>query len=88
MGRPLSSSSSGPENTLSVWREFGPLLEELSGRPIKVTYDDWRPGDQKVYISDIRKAARDFGWRPQVPVREGINRLYAWVSEHQHLFTG
>ncbi len=78
----------GPENTLSVWREFGPLLEELSGRPIKVTYDDWRPGDQKVYISDIRKAARDFGWRPQVPVREGINRLYAWVSEHQHLFTG
>ncbi len=69
----------GPENTLSVWAEFGPLLERLLGRPIPVSRGDWRPGDQRVYISDIRKAERELGWKPKVGVEEGIRRLWEWV---------
>ncbi len=69
----------GPENTISVWAEFGPMLERLLGRPIPVSYGNWRPGDQRVYISDIRKAERELGWKPKVPVEEGIRRLYEWV---------
>ncbi len=76
----------GAANTISVWREFGPLLEKLCGRGIPVTYGDWRPGDQLVYVSDIRKAARDFGWKPQISKDEGIARLHAWVSENRGLF--
>ncbi|MCS7251066.1 MAG: NAD-dependent epimerase/dehydratase family protein [Anaerolineae bacterium] len=72
----------GPENTLSVWREFAPLLEEILGRPLDPpSFGPWRPGDQKVYISDIRKAMRDLDWRPQVGVREGLARLVEWVQE-------
>lgn len=70
----------GPQNTLAVWAEFGPMLERLLGRPIPVSYADWRPGDQRVYISDIRKAGRDLGWSPKVGVEEGIRRLYEWVA--------
>lgn len=76
----------GPQNTISIWREFGPLLERLLGRPVPVTYGDWRPGDQRVYISDIRKAGRELDWHPQVGVEEGVQRLVAWVQAHRELF--
>ncbi len=76
----------GPDFTLSIWAEFGPLLERLLGRPIPVTYGDWRPGDQRVYVSDIRKAARALGWRPRVSPAEGVERLLRWVQAHQALF--
>jgi CDP-paratose 2-epimerase len=76
----------GPENTLAVWAEFGPMLEELMGRRIPVTYDDWRPGDQSIYVSDISKIRGELGWSPQIGVEQGIGRLYRWISENQHLF--
>ncbi|MGD1992134.1 MAG: GDP-mannose 4,6-dehydratase [Anaerolineae bacterium] len=76
----------GPKFTLSIWAEFGPLLEALLGRPIPVTYADWRPGDQRVYVSDIGRARRELGWQPQVGVQEGIARLHDWVMENRELF--
>lgn len=76
----------GPENTMSVWAEFGPLLERLAGHPISVSYAPWRPGDQRVYISDIRKAERELGWRPRVSVEEGIEKLWRWVDRNVELF--
>jgi CDP-paratose 2-epimerase len=76
----------GPENVLSIWQEVGPLLERLLGRRIEVAWDDWRPGDQRIYVSDIRKAGRELGWRPNVDVEEGIRRLYQWVVDHLTLF--
>jgi CDP-paratose 2-epimerase len=77
----------GAVHTMSVWAEFGPLLERLMGHPIPVSRADWRPGDQRVYVSDIRKAERELEWRPRVGVDEGIQRLYDWVVANQHLFT-
>ena len=32
----------GAHNTLAIWSEFGPFLEELSERKIQVTRSDWR----------------------------------------------
>ena len=77
----------GPDNTLSVWAEFGPLLDELFGRDaIPVQFSDWRPGDQPVFIADVSKAKREFGWMPQVSVREGIGHLVDWVKDNRELF--
>jgi CDP-paratose 2-epimerase len=76
----------GPENTMSIWAEFGPILAELMGRPVPVTFAEWRPGDQRVYVSDIRKAGRELNWKPQVSVREGITRLFEWIRDNQELF--
>ena len=77
----------GSENVMSVWADFGPILERLMGRPIPVTYDpNWRPGDQRVVVCDIRKAEHELGWRPRVGVEEGIERLYHWVVANKELF--
>lgn len=71
----------GPEKALSIWAEFGPLLERLLEEEIPVARGDWRPGDQKVYISDIRKARRELGWQPRVGVEAGIRKLVTWVKQ-------
>ncbi|OIN92267.1 MAG: CDP-paratose 2-epimerase [Anaerolineae bacterium CG1_02_58_13] len=76
----------GPSNTLAIWTEFGPLLEELTGHPIPVARGDWRPGDQRVFVADVRKAARELGWSPKVGVEEGVRKLFEWVRENRNLF--
>jgi len=77
----------GSLNTLSVWEEFGPRLKDLLGREVLVTRADWRLGDQKIYISDIRKAEQELGWTIRVGVSDGICRLYKWVDMNRQLFT-
>jgi nucleoside-diphosphate-sugar epimerase len=76
----------GPENTLSVWVEFRPILERLLGRAVHAESGPWRPGDQRAYVSDIRKAGRELDWRPRVGVEEGIGRLVRWVRDNERLF--
>lgn len=76
----------GAANTLSVWAEFGPLLEKLTDTTIQVSRHDWRPGDQPIYVSDIRKAEQELGWRPEVDVQAGLRRLVEWVTINRALF--
>lgn len=76
----------GPNNVISVWKDFGPMLEQLLGRKIHVTWGDWRPGDQRVFVSDIRKAGQELGWMPKISVKRGVNRLFEWVQENAELF--
>lgn len=76
----------GPQMTISIWKEFGPMLEKLVGHSLHVTWDDWRPGDQRVFVSDIRKARREIGWQPRVGVEEGLKRLFDWVTANRGLF--
>lgn len=77
----------GPQNTLSIWAEFAPLLEEVSGQETAASYGDWRPGDQPVFIADIRKAAKKLGWQPTISPVDGVFELYNWVNDNQALFT-
>ncbi len=76
----------GAENMLAVWTEFEPMLERLLGKKIEVARGDWRPGDQRVFYADYRKAQRDLGWKPQVGLEEGIERLFEWVKVNKELF--
>jgi len=76
----------GPENTLSLLRLLG-KLEELLGKKIPVSYADWRPGDQKVFIADVRKAKRMLGWEPAIGPDEGVERLLRWVQDNRDLLS-
>lgn len=70
----------GPKNTISIWSEFGPILEELAERRIEVNFKDWRPGDQRVFYADINRAAELLDWRPKIAPRDGLAELYTWVK--------
>jgi CDP-paratose 2-epimerase len=75
----------GAKNTLSLL-ELIALIQEHRGEQIDVAFAEWRPGDQKVFVADIRKAARDLGWTPQVSVKNGIAKLIAWVDHNREVF--
>lgn len=75
----------GPKNTLSIG-DVPRLLEEKLGRKLDIRYDEWRPGDQRVFVADVRKAERELGWRPRVGPEEGVGRLLGWVRENMELF--
>jgi CDP-paratose 2-epimerase len=75
----------GLENAISLL-ELIRLLKRALGREVRYDFDDWRPGDQRVYISDISKAARDLGWTPSISKEEGVHRLLSWTQDNMDLF--
>ena len=75
----------GPDNTLSLL-EFISHIDELRARPLEYGHGDWRPGDQRVYVSDIRKLERVLGWSPKIKPEQGIAQLHRWVIENKDLF--
>lgn len=77
----------GPKNAISVWYDFRPILETLFQRKIEVKFEKARPGDQPIYISDIRKAKKLLDWSPRVSFKKGIPLLYRWVATNSSLFT-
>lgn len=80
-GRPYNIGG-GPQNTLSL-RELIGMLPSLCGTVPEITYADTRPGDQRVYVSDIGRAERELGWRPLVSTAEGLERLASWVRTNE-----
>ncbi|MDQ3697749.1 MAG: GDP-mannose 4,6-dehydratase [Gemmatimonadota bacterium] len=76
----------GPANTMSLLELLDHLNEHFGRRP-ELSFDDWRPGDQLVYVSDVSKAERDFGWVPRTSVKEGLGKLLAWLGANEHVFT-
>lgn len=76
----------GLQNSISIWIEFGALLERLLGHPISIKQGDWRQGDQKVFIADIRKVERELGWKPKVGVEQGVRLLFEWVEKNKGYF--
>jgi CDP-paratose 2-epimerase len=65
----------GPSSTISIWAEFCDRLQSLLGDLPPVDYSDFRPGDQRIYVSDIRKAKEHLNWIPRVSIIEGLRKM-------------
>lgn len=68
----------GPASTTSLL-ELLALVGEIGGAPPDVSFGPARAGDQRYYVSDVRRFARLTGWAPRVGVREGVERLHRWI---------
>ena len=74
----------GPENVLSLLE----LVEQLRRASIlrrPANFAEWRQGDQKVFVCDIRKLSKAIHWKPSVSPREGVDRLIAWSMDNKEL---
>ena len=76
----------GPRNTTSLL-EFIELVEKKTGIKFrKVEHGEWRPSDQKVYISDISKVSKSLEWKPGITPEKGVARLIEWVGANTKFF--
>jgi CDP-paratose 2-epimerase len=79
------------EDLVDAWLFAEQDVTRLSGHAFNVggvppvDFEGWRRGDQRYYVSDIRKFHVATGWTPQVGVREGVTRLYSWRLESHGL---
>jgi CDP-paratose 2-epimerase len=70
----------GTENTTSLL-ELIEAIAKIQGKTPTVHFDNWRPKDQRYYVSDCSKFAAATGWTPKVGIRQGIEKLYQWLQE-------
>ena len=69
----------GPENQRNL-HEVIDQIGELTGKKPRFTYAEWREGDQKYYVSDVTKAERDLGWKPEIDFERGLRELISWAQ--------
>lgn len=75
------NTGGGVNNTLSLL-ELLDIIEALVGKRPNIEFADWRPADQKVYISDLTKVSKLFGWVPKVSPKEGVSKLVLWAKKY------
>jgi CDP-paratose 2-epimerase len=75
----------GPRNTTSLL-ELSALIENKTRRRLKMNFDNVRPGDQAVYITDFRRLHQDTGWNPEVSVPETLDHIHHWWKQNRELF--
>lgn len=74
----------GPENALSLLELVARLRRSGSEPPVE--WASWRVGDQRVFVSDNRRAKQILDWSPTVSVDAGIGELQRWVAGNRSLF--
>jgi CDP-paratose 2-epimerase len=74
----------GPNNTLCL-RDLLSLLKKELMVDIIPRYGDSRPGDQPVFVCDIRKAKEMMGWEPKISVYNGVRELIDWVIDNKSI---
>jgi CDP-paratose 2-epimerase len=76
----------GPANRMSL-RELLADLERRIGRPLAPSSAAMRPGDQPVFVADVRRAERELGWKPTTSIERGVGILFDWISSQRELFS-
>lgn len=70
----------GPASTISLL-ELIHWLEDKLKMKVNYTFSDWRPGDQKVYVSNIALLSSQVDWHPKLVKEQGLETLLTWARE-------
>jgi CDP-paratose 2-epimerase len=74
----------GPENAISLLQ----LVDEIgavTGRKPDLSFEDWRPGDQRWYVSDAHQARTELNLPRPRGWREGVERLAQWLASERRI---
>jgi CDP-paratose 2-epimerase len=69
----------GADNAISLL-ELIREIERMRGVAPSFGFDEWRPGDQPWYVSRIDAIGSAVGWKPQVPLHQGLRSLLDWLE--------
>src|SRR3546814_6441785 len=58
-------------------------IELLTGRAVRLRHGEWRPGDQRWFVSDASKARLHLQLDEPMPWREGLADLAAWMGRSE-----
>jgi CDP-paratose 2-epimerase len=75
----------GASNAISVL-DLIAILEDIHKHKIDFDFGPWRPGDQRIYVSDISGIYRDCGWKPKISPKVGVEALMTWAADNIGLF--
>jgi len=56
------------------------IISQLAGRPLEPRLGPPRPGELARSVLDVRRAARELGWRPSASLAGGIGAVYRWIE--------
>lgn len=62
--------------------DFIQAIEDALGREAVKEFMDIQPGDVPATFADVSDLARDLGYKPSTPVREGIRRFVDWYRDY------
>lgn len=80
-GGEIFNMGGGPRNTLSLL-ELLDILRDLDPDLDEPDFGDWRPGDQPIYVSDIRDTCERTAWEPKCTPEEGVKKLWCWARQN------
>jgi CDP-paratose 2-epimerase len=75
----------GVAKTVSVL-ELLELLGRLTGNRPRISFDSWRVGDQRYYVSDIARFRAATHWQPRTQLSRGLSALCEWFDNSQPAF--
>ena len=56
------------------------IIEAVAGHPLKVHREETQKGDMRDTYADTSLARKDLGFEPKVPLTEGIQAEYRWLT--------
>ncbi|MGZ8186390.1 MAG: GDP-L-fucose synthase [Methylobacter sp.] len=74
----------GEDVTIS---ELAETIQDVVGYQGKIIWDSSKPDGTPRKLMDVSKL-KSLGWRPQIPLKEGLSSTYRWFVEHQNEFRG
>jgi len=77
----------GPQNAVSLLELIGEIRTIL-GSDVELSFENWRKGDQRWYVSDTKAARSALGLKEPRGWREGVSKLAEWLARERRLELG
>jgi dTDP-glucose 4,6-dehydratase len=73
----------GSQRALSI-KEVVKEISNIMDRDVSINVDStrFRPDDVDTLVCDYNKASKLLGWKPEIPINEGLEATIEWVKEN------
>jgi len=68
--------------------DLAKILLEEAGTTVPIEFAPRRPGEAQESFLDVGKAERLLGWKPRVPLREGLAQSFRWAADRRAATVG